>query len=285
MSIEDIILSHDRRGISRLRGHLPGDFCCEAAAFLLGKMGRGRGPAVITTGFYVPCAGAAETDGPPGAIALGGALQSLGFDVVYVTDTYTVPLLSGQSSLEGNVIEFPIADQESSRRFAGHVLAEIQPSVLISVERCGLTADRRYLNMSGDDITDYTAKIDYLFLGGKDSLGIGDGGNEIGMGNLARYIPAVDTLPPRPALTPVEKLVIASISNWGAYGVVAGLSGLVRRNLLPSSEWEKGLIHELVAGGAVDGFSGQRRSAVDGLDLEDNAWALVELHRAVESMC
>ena len=183
------------------------------------------------------------------------------------------------------MVEFPIADQESSRRFAGHLLAEIQPSILVSVERCGLTADQRYLNMSGDDITDYTAKIDYLFLGRKDTLGIGDGGNEIGMGNLARYIPAVETLPPKPALAPVEKLVIASVSNWGAYGVVAGLSWLVRRNLLPSPEWEKDLINELVAGGAVDGFSGQRRSAVDGFDLEDNAWALVELHRALERIC
>ncbi|MFP3899084.1 MAG: glutamate cyclase domain-containing protein [Dehalococcoidia bacterium] len=285
MSIEDIILSHDRRGISWLRDHLPADFCRRAAAFLLDSMERGGGPAIITTGFYVFRAGAAETDGPPGAIALGRALQWLDFEVVYVTDKYGVPLLSSELARQGRVVEFPITDQESSRRFAWHLLAEIQPSVLVSVERCGFTGDHRYLNMAGDDITDFTASIDYLFLCGRASLGIGDGGNEIGMGNLARYIPAVATLPPRPALTPVEKLVIASVSNWGAYGVVAGVSGLVRRNLLPSPEWERALINELVAGGAVDGFSGQRRSAVDGFDLEDNAWALVELHRALERIC
>ena len=133
MSIEDIILSYDRRGISRLRDHLPADFCRRAAAFLLDNMERGGGPAIMTTGFYVSRAGAAETDGPPGAIALGRALESLDFHVVYVTDKYGVSLLSSELAGEASLVEFPIADQESSRRFAGHLLAEIQPSILVSV--------------------------------------------------------------------------------------------------------------------------------------------------------
>jgi hypothetical protein len=97
------------------------------------------------------------------------------------------------------------------------------------------------------------------------------------MGNLASRIREQDELPDDPALTPVSKLVIASVSNWGAYGLVTALSQLVRRNLLPSVEWEKEIIKELVARGAVDGVSGERKYAVDGFDIEQNAWALAKL--------
>ncbi|MBE9514611.1 MAG: DUF4392 domain-containing protein [Chloroflexi bacterium] len=279
MTVEEIILSHDRRGISALRNHLPGDFCHDAAAFVLERGRHSQGPTIIVTGFYIARAQAPETDGPPGALAIGRALHTLGLEVIYITDKHTMPLLASDIVGKNEVIDFPLADDASSWRFAGHILADFKPSLLVSVERCGLNRNQKYLNMAGEDITAHTARIDYLFSGEKNSLGIGDGGNEVGMGNLARHIPRVETLPKNPALTPVARLIIASVSNWGAYGLVAALSRLVKRNLLPSVEWEKEMINEIVARGAVDGVSGQRRSSVDGFDLEQNAWALVELHR------
>ena len=282
MLIDDVVLSHDRRGISALRGHLPARFCEKAAVFVLGKKTESRRPAVITTGFYVAKAAAPETDGPPGALALGGALRWLGFDVIYITDRHTLPLLPADLTGGGRVIDFPIADHDFSRRFARRLLAGIQPCLLVSIERPGFNVDHRYLNMAGEDITEHTAGIDYLFLDRSDTVGIGDGGNEIGMGNLARYAPTVQTLPRNPALTPVERLVIASVSNWGAYGLVAALSRLVGSNLLPSLQWEKDVIREMVARGAVDGVSGQKRPAVDGFDLEQNSWALAKLHGLLE---
>lgn len=279
MSIEDVILSHDRRGISALRRHLPADFCHEAAAFVLERKRQSHGPAIIATGFYIASARAAETDGPPGALAIGRALHWLGFRVIYVTDQYAMPLLSGGMTGKDEVIDFPILDHSSSRRFAEQLLRGTGPSLLISIERCSINIDRQYLSMAGEDITEHTAKIDYLFSGRNNSLGIGDGGNEIGMGNLAAYMSDVETLPRKPALTRVDKLIIASVSNWGAYGLIGALSRLIRQNLLPPVEWEKETINEMVARGAVDGVSGQRRSAVDSFDLDLNAWALTQLHR------
>jgi len=284
MLVEDIILSHDRRGISALRDYLPADYCHQAAAFALERAKASQGPVMITTGFYVPRSGAPETDGPPGALAVGGALHRLGLEVVYVTDRRTLPLFSPDIVGDDRVVDFPIADHDSSQRFAREVLAEIRPCLLVSVERPGLNGSGQYLNMAGEDITEYTARIDHLFLGQRNTLGIGDGGNEIGMGNLAQHVKAVKTLPREPALTTVERLVIASVSNWGGYGLVAALSRLVRRNLLPSIEWEEEIIQGIVARGAVDGVSGQRRTAVDGFDLEQNSWALSQLHRALADM-
>ena len=283
MSIEDIILSHDRRGISALRGYLPSHFCDEAASFILDNCGDNNGTALITTGFFILSAQAPETDGPPGAVALAKALHFLGFDVVYVTDKYTTPLLTSDIVGQDRVLEFPITDHRSSRQFAQRLLAEVQPSILISIERCGLCGNRRYLNMAGKDITEYTAKIDYLFLDRENTLGLGDGGNEIGMGNLARHIPGVDTLPDDPARTTVSKLVIASVSNWAGYGLVTALSRLSDHNLLPSVEWEKEIISDMVVRGAVDGVSAERKCAVDNFDLEQNAWALTQLHKLLKA--
>ncbi len=283
MSIEDIILSHDLRGISALREYLPPNFCDDAATFILNNRGDNNGTALITTGFFILSAQAPETDGPPGAVALAKALHFFGFDVVYVTDKYTVPVLASNIVGQDRVVEFPITDHESSRQFAQRLLAEVQPSLLISIERAGLCGSRKYLNMVDKDVTEYTAKIDYLFLERENTLGVGDGGNEIGMGNLAQHIPGVDTLPDDPARTTVNKLVIASVSNWGGYGLVAALSRLSGHNLLPSVDWEKEIVSEIVDRGAVDGVSGESKYAVDSFDLEQNAWALIQLHKLLKA--
>ncbi|MFC2013617.1 DUF4392 domain-containing protein [Chloroflexota bacterium] len=282
-SIEDIILNEDHRGISALRPYLSTSYCEEAARFILGSGRPSNRTALIATGFFILSAQAPETDGPPGSVALAKALHALGFQVVYVTDKYTVPLLVTDIVGQDKVIKFPIADHKASRHFAQHLLADIEPSVLISIERCGFTESQRYLNMAGKDITEYTAKIDYLFLDQGSTVGVGDGGNEIGMGNLAPHIRAADSLPDDPTFTPVGKLIIASVSNWGAYGLVTALSQISERNLLPSVEWERDILRVIISRGAVDGISGERKCAVDGFDADQNAQALIQLHQLLKA--
>ena len=88
-TIEDIILDHDARGMLSLRPHLPSDYCSQAARHVMDH----PGDVIIVTGFYILMAGGPETDGPPGAIAIGKALQALGRRVTYVSDQYTTPVL------------------------------------------------------------------------------------------------------------------------------------------------------------------------------------------------
>ena len=111
MTIEDIILDRDGRGISHLRPHLPSDFVTQAAQTILDN----PGTAIITTGFYILDAGMAETDGPPGAVVIGNALEKLGYNVVYVTDRYATALMSTAGSDNARVIEFPIVDDCCNR--------------------------------------------------------------------------------------------------------------------------------------------------------------------------
>ena len=277
-TIEDIILDQDKRGMMALRPYLPDDYCSQAAQFIMDN----PGGVIIVTGFYVVMAGKPETDGPPGAIAIGEALKGLGRAVTYVSDEYTTPVLRRYAN-GSDVIEFPIDGVDASKKHAKGILKKVKPSLLISIERCGRTREDTYLNMRYVDISPNTARLDYLFDSEVPSVGIGDGGNEIGMGNLAEVIPTVDTLPDYPAVNQVDRLVIASVSNWGGYGLVAALSRISGKNLLPSVESETAMLHGMIEAGVVDGTTGNAVPTVDNFSAEENGALLDRLHRAVES--
>ena len=277
--IEDVILDHDKRGISALRPHLPAGYIDEAARVLVDN----PGTALIVTGFYIMWADGPENDGPPGAVAMGNALRMLGNDVVYVSDRHSTSIVEGLVEDGSTVVDFPFMDDVGSAEFASGLLTETEPSVLISIERCGPSEDGKARNMRNADITEFNAKTDYLFTGVIPSVGIGDGGNEIGMGNLADVIPTVPTLVEMPCVTRVTKPVIASVSNWGGYGLVAALSRQAGRNLLPSIAGEREMVRRSVALGAVDSFSGDRIERVDGFSLEENSRTLERLHELISA--
>ena len=272
MTVEDVILQHDKRGVTALRPHLPPDFCRQAAALLAEHAGL----VLITTGFYILRSGTPETDGPPGAVVIGQALQRVGRRVLYVTDRVSEPLMQGLTMPE-QVLSFPVADETTSRKHALAILERHRPALLISIERCGPTTGGRYLNMRGLDVSAETAQVDALFESGIPSVGIGDGGNEIGMGNVAAAVAACGKLVPDPCVTRVSKLVIASVSNWGGYGLVAALSSLLGRDLLPSVDEERRLVERTAALGAVDGTTGEADGKVDGFGPEVTAEILTEL--------
>ena len=277
-TIEDIILDHDKRGMLALRPHVPSDFCRQAAQYVLDHPGH----TVIVTGFYVIMAGKPETDGPPGAITIGRAVQALGNRVSYVTDSYTAPVLRAWAN-DAEVVEFPIMGVEDSKEHAARLLEELQPSLLISIERCGRNRNDEYLNMRARDITPQTARVDYLFDHGVPSVGIGDGGNEIGMGNLVEVIPSVESLPDDPAISQVDRLIIASVSNWGGYGLAAALSLLTGKALLPSAEGEAEMVQGMIDAGAVDGTTGDAVPTVDNFSMDENGALLARLHHLISA--
>jgi hypothetical protein len=280
-TIEDIILDHDGRGISLLREHLPVDFCSQAADVLA----KNSGTVFIVTGFYILAAEATETDGPPGAVVIGEALSKLGYKVIYISDLYTTPLISSVVGNTAEVIDFPIALNQESSDFANQLLKKHQPSVVVSIERCGFTDEYKFRNMHGDDISNYNAKTDYLFMNHENTLAIGDGGNEIGMGNCDDIIandPKI--LIKKPCVTKVNELIIATTSNWGGYGLIASLSEKKGINLLPSIKREIEILDRFVELGAVDGVSQKCVSNVDGFSKEENSDILHRLHGYLESI-
>ena len=119
--------------------------------------------------------------------------------------------------------------------------------------------------MRKTDISAHTAKIDYLFHEFPTSIGIGDGGNEIGMGNLVEGIRS-EMLPIYPCITQVQHPLIATVSNWAAYGIVAYLSKKQGADYMKFVTVRK-ILEQLVAQGVVDGVHQKAMLSVDGFPL------------------
>ena len=105
------------------------------------------------------------------------------------------------------------------------------------------------------------------------SIGIGDGGNEVGMGAL--YHTIIQSTIPRAAeiacVVPTDHILVASVSNWGGYALAAStaLLGNVSINqCLPSEEVELLMCHSMVNAGARDGVTGELKAWVDGMPIE-----------------
>jgi len=111
------------------------------------------------------------------------------------------------------------------------------------------------------------------------TIGIGDGGNEIGMGKVRTRLAGLDALRARIAtVVPVDHLVVAGVSNWGGYGIAAALGRLTGLDLLHTPEIERRLIEACVAAGACDGVTRRREPTVDSLASDTHA-AVVDLLR------
>ena len=271
--IEKIILYYDTRGMSDLYQKIWKGFIERSTKLILEK----KGVIIITTGFYILSANAPETDGPPGAVALGKSLEKLGYDVFYVTDKYSYNILSGLLG-EGNIIEFPITSHIESSTFANKLIRDYDPKSLISIERAGLSNDGKYRNFKGEDFSKYNAKIDYLFEQHPRTVGILDGGNEIGSGNYIEEIIKLGNIIDYPSIITATESIISSTSNWGAFGLIAGLSIHENINLLPSVDEGKRLIEKTYNLGAVEGLTGESKPYVDGRSLEEDMICLKKLN-------
>jgi hypothetical protein len=210
-----------------------------------------RGTVLIGTGF--PVNGSFETDGPVGAIALYGAIERLGGQPVIVCDE---PLFS---AIKNNYRAHQIGPEQETPKQA---LERYKPSLVIAIERPGRSSDGRYYNMRGRDISDNCANFDdFMSHSSCPTIAIGDGGNEIGMGNVASALRQLDI---KPSCTPCDELLVADVSNWAAHGIIALLSCLTDQDLV--SSWNNLQVLKFLSNaGSVDGVTGENTLTEDGL--------------------
>ena len=262
-----------------------------AAARALRKSRR----VLLTTGFAVG-PGLPETDGPPGTACLGRALRTLGAEVVYVTDAVAVPPLQAALKVLGEpsaVETFHVAHRVGggpaaggARETARRLLAEHRPTHMVAIERPGRARDGHYRSARGLSLSEWNGALDELFLAAPArtvTVGVGDGGNEVGMGTVrARVVRAGGVFPRIASVVKVKHLVVAGVSNWGAYGIVAELARLTGRALLHTGEEEQAMVQACVDAGAVDGLTHRPEPTVDGLPLPVHI-GMLELLRVLES--
>lgn len=247
---------------------------------------RQAGHVVIVSGFAVAPSGRGETDGPPGALALGNALSSLGARVTYLTDTPNAPLFEALGARPLRVVAVAdVGDDEQG--WARGLVSELAPTHLVAVERVGRSGDGVCRDMRGEAVSSLAVSFDALFNEASDrglaTVGIGDGGNEIGMGLVRAQVGASARHGEAIAcVTVTEHLIVAGVSNWGAWGVVGALSILSGRDLLPSVDQVGSEIETLVNAGAVDGVTLVQEVSVDGLSLECNLSAFKDIRTLVQ---
>jgi Domain of unknown function (DUF4392) len=280
---------------------------------------RGARRVLIATGFQV-APETPETDGPPGAAVLGRALRQLGARVGYVTDAAGVSVLDAALESLGEVpgvLAYPVTEDAArdvlARESPSHLIAIERPGRTRAGEYLNLRGfPVTEWNLPLDDLF---LENDAIAIEGRGRLGrpsrrshaegatvgrettgdraatttprrattigIGDGGNEIGMGNVrARLARQGGVIARTASIVRVDHLIVAATSNWGAYGLVVALERLSGEELLHTPAMERRLVEACAAAGAVDGVTKRREATVDGLPLDAHA-AVVELLRLV----
>jgi D-glutamate cyclase len=121
------------------------------------------------------------------------------------------------------------------------------------------------------------------------TIGIGDGGNEIGMGTvpweeLVRRLPRKESIA-IPCRIATDWNIIAGTSNWGAFALAAAVALLAGRTEVLShvdTAFHQHLLERMVIDGpAVDGIARRPSTTVDGLPFATYIQAWLEMRRII----
>lgn len=260
-------------------------------------------PAIVT-GFFIPSAEppANETDGPLGSLFLARALAALGRRCFMSNVSGLVDSMSAALKITASVVPLnlpPLSFPSWSAWLAvdwRHARTNGPISHLIAIECVGPSwKDGRCRSMRRLDVTIDVPPAHYLFDDNQGlrphlpTIGIGDGGNEIGMGRLpwsliARKIKHGDQIACR---VPTDHLIVAGVSNWGAYALAAGVFILRGVNPPPDlfdPDREREILEAMVRDGPlVDGVTGRQTATVDGLAWDEYTKPLIRIREILES--
>ena len=244
---------------------------------------------VILTGFPVRLGlhnFTGETDGPLGAANLAFAFESIGVPVWLLTDEEAYWVVNAAVTRRGCKCRPLMLPKYEADEFIAAQLDATHPSHVLTIERPGKARDGHYHNMRGGIIdamfVDASSIIEAARERGITTISIGDGGNEIGMGALAetieKYVPHGEAICAREV---ADIALISGVSNWWGWGVSALLSRMYGINLLPSDDMERGMLHEMVLAGSVDGCTKKPEETVDNLPMEVHLWVLSNVRSAM----
>jgi D-glutamate cyclase len=278
-----------------------------AARALMRRVGDGE-RVLMLTGFLSPKP-FPETDGLIGSAVLAAALErACGALPVFVAEPeVSGPLLAGLRAAGLNstqdlsslgraphaaaVLSFSAGGREAESVSAA-LADQIRPAACLAIERPGANPEGQYHLALGRNVTADIAPLDLLYreaaAQGALTIGIGDFGNELGVGAIYDVIRAETPAGAdcgcgcgggTACAIPADVTVLASVSDWGAYAVAACLAYLKRDpSVLASADVYRRVCEETVRSGAIDGPTRYAVPALDGIDHSFNA-ALLEVMR------
>jgi hypothetical protein len=254
-----------------------------------------------------------ETDGPLGAAAIARALElAIGVKPILISEERNLGPIAAAVEAAGlavvdeetfaarnacaMVVPCPLGDA-AGKDFAQEIILAHGPSAVIFVERTGPNEAGVFHSISGSSrAADSVANLQHLATRARAegilTIGIGDGGNEIGCGMIASAVREIQPFgltcrcPCQKGVatvTETDLLVFCAVSNWGAYGIVAALAALLGdRSILHDAECEKRMLGECVRHGAMDGAYARLAHAVDGVSAVSNIAMLTLLKEIVD---
>lgn len=268
---------------------LAGEPLSQCAARLLDELPQ-AGTVFMTTGagnpIFLP---KGETDGPSGTAFLAQVLMARGLRVVLLADPEFLPgIVASFEVLELagdhlHVEPFPLGVTAGQAKTAELMVAWPDIVAGIFIEKPGPNVYGIFHTSAGkpkdpETVSHLHLLAEALTAAGHVTIGVGDGGNEIGFGRLGRALEA-DLPMARDCgcgcgggiinATYVDCLVTAATSNWGAYAVAVAVAlRSDRLDSLPDVAAVRRTVEASMHAGANDGYSGENVNSVDGTSLE-----------------
>jgi len=257
-----------------------------------------------------------ETDAPTGIASLARALSfGLGATPVYVgSEKELGPVIAagvavGITVLDKEAVEvykrkntalsvpFPIGEK-GARDKALEILDEFEPTAMLGVEKHAPNPVGVWHSADGQaDDPKRLPHVHHIVEEGKKrgifTVGIGDGGNEIGYGLIRAE--ANEIFKQAYGVTcrcgcgggeatacATDVLISAAVSNWGAYGVSAMLAYMLEEPLvLQDADTERRMLEAMAQAGAVEAMSALSIPYVDGTSLEVQLAVVTMMHGVV----
>lgn len=252
-----------------------------------------------------------ENDGPMGAAAIASALKfGLGAVPLILTEAAFLEMtratarafglwpsdLAGARRAHHHIAVDTFPADHTAESVSDALLSDLKPAAVIAIEKLGLNAKGVAHSATGKPLGGGRARAEVLTArarqAGVYTIGIADNGNEIGCGLIAdavrEYKPygAVCQCPCRGGLACVDEtdaLVIANVSNWGGYALVATLGLLIGKpELIHDGPTEERALWTCAQAGGGDGRSGRPIFAADGIPGRFHGYLVDTLRYMVE---
>jgi len=227
-----------------------------------------------------------EADGPIGAVLLGRALAAaLDATPVFLTEVTNIPRmealiratglevvsleLARTTAFKSAIVPLPI-DSKRAKHLSKVMIEDIRPVAMISIEKPSPSFKGTYHTGSGVDVSSLVGKVDHFVDAAKKygalTIGIGDGGNEVGMGNIADEVRTIVTTGAIIGSSiKTDILIVGAIANWGAYAIEACLAAALHLpEVIHSLEMERRVVEMSSRVGMIDPMSGMAQGWVDG---------------------
>ena len=255
---DPLLMSYQARGIGKfVRSDGAGNFSTAVDTVVHAKR------LMLCTGFNVD-RGMPETDGPVGVAILAYACYRAGKQVVVAADELNAHLVReallilDPECLRQIAIESVKASKPDNPGELQSIFDRHDIDAMVHTEVPGRNADGAYLNMRGIPIGAFNAPLDELMNVANarqlDTVGVGDGGNEAGMGGLAGVPPALNGLNMQ-AVIPAAHQVIAWNSNLGAIALGEFVLAAAGKGASCTPDAFESIVQKMFSERAVDGVT------------------------------